>query len=167
MFYGFYRHKVDSKGRVKAPAAYLSELGRAFMGLRGHGGALWLMPDRIWSQNFADCLGDRMTVHSAEDSRTLGAIFGSAVRIELDGHDRLVLPAHIREFTGIESPGEVVFSGAGAWLEVWNPERREAWQNGEIEESDHDRRLDELFRILEAARAGDASGGGPGGPSHP
>lgn len=55
-------------------------------------------------------------------------IFSTAYEIELDDQGRFVLPAFLRELTGIKEGSEVVFLGLGDRIELWE---RKAWEDEE------------------------------------
>ena len=51
-------------------------------------------------------------------------LLGPAVPVELDRQGRILIPAPLREYAGLD--GTVVVVGSGEWLEIWNPELFEA-----------------------------------------
>lgn len=58
-----------------------------------------------------------------------------------DRQGRIVLPAYLREFAGIET--EVVVTGMYNYLEIWNADNWQAVRT-EVEESDDATRWDDL-----------------------
>jgi MraZ protein len=52
---------------------------------------------------------------------TRRGFFANSFRVELDRQGRILVPAPLRAYAGLE--GNVIVSGSGEWLEVWQPER--------------------------------------------
>jgi MraZ protein len=49
--------------------------------------------------------------------------FSRSFQVELDRQGRILIPAALRAYAGLETNAVVV--GAGEWLEIWAPERLE------------------------------------------
>ena len=72
-------------------------------------------------------------------------LVGHAQDVEMDGHGRILVPAALREYAGIEK--QAVLVGQGRKFELWDEERwnaeREAWQ-AEAEHGDPAAALESL-----------------------
>jgi len=60
-------------------------------------------------------------------------LFGQAAEVELDEKGRFVLPAHLKEYSGIEN--EAVFIGVHNRVEVWDKKRWEEYSKKYLEEN--------------------------------
>ena len=135
MFTGEYRHAVDDKGRVAVPVRFRTELAGGALVSKWIDGCLALHPRTAW-----DALAARVATLPVTDA---GArvfqryIFGTAFEVELDRQGRLVVPAVLREFAGLE--GEAVVVGSRDHLELWSPAR---W-------ADYSARMDDPVMLAE------------------
>ena len=121
MFLGEYTHTIDDKGRLTIPAKYRGELAAGLVVTRGFDLNLMIFPVDGW-QELADKILSRPM--GDKDVRTLRRrVFSGAVDLSPDRQGRIVLPAYLREFAGID--GEVVVAGVFNYIEVWSAE---AWQ---------------------------------------
>lgn len=121
MFLGEYVHSVDAKGRIAVPAKYREDLADGLVVTRGFDQNLLVYPMSTW-QSVAERvnalpLGDP----NARSLRRL--LFSSATDMELDKQGRILLPAYLRSYAGIE--GEAVIAGMNTFFEIWSSER---WQ---------------------------------------
>lgn len=126
MFMGEYNHTIDSKGRIIVPAKFREELGEEFVVTLGLDGCLFLYPDAEW-QEFVEKL---KTLPGNREARQLQRYFlaGAAV-CEVDKQGRILLPANLREYAGIDK--EIVSVGVYSRVEIWSKEKY-------LEDSDYD-----------------------------
>jgi MraZ protein len=121
MFLGEYNHSIDEKGRLTIPAKFRAELAGGLVVTRGFDQNLMMFPLTGW-QELAEQVTQRPL--SNEDMRLFRRrLFAGAVDLEPDRQGRIVLPAYLREFAGIN--GEVIVAGLYNYIEVWNAV---AWQ---------------------------------------
>ncbi|MDL2335766.1 MAG: division/cell wall cluster transcriptional repressor MraZ [Chloroflexota bacterium] len=119
MFTGEFRHTIDGKGRVAVPARFRADLAAGATVCRWLENCVAIFPKTQWQQ-LADAA-------SAERYADAGAraftrfLFSGAFEVELDGQGRLVLPASLRKFAGLQSDAVVV--GAADHIELWEPAR--------------------------------------------
>jgi MraZ protein len=119
VFTGEYRHSVDEKGRIAVPSRFRAQLeGGAFVS-RWIDACLAVFPRGEW-----DALAEKVAALPLADasSRTFQRfIFAGAFEFDLDRQGRVVLPASLRGFAGLE--GEAVIVGSRDHAEIWAPAR--------------------------------------------
>jgi MraZ protein len=119
VFTGEYHHTIDEKGRIAVPARFRVDLaGGAFVS-KWIDGCLALHPRAAWESLAARAATLPITSAGARDFQRF--IFGAAFEVELDRQGRLVLPAVLRQFGGLDS--EAVVVGSRDHLELWSPAR--------------------------------------------
>ena len=98
MFTGSYEHTVDAKGRLIVPSKFREELGEKFIITFGLDGCLYMYPMNKWEE-FVTQLS---ALPGGRQSRELQRYFlASAVESEIDKQGRTLIPAVLREKTGI------------------------------------------------------------------
>ena len=135
--------KVDDKGRLKIPAAFLEEL-------KGYGGQFYvtsetgeyarIFPMKVWEELEAKLA--RLTTHNRTKQKflTWTNYYGQAV--EMDGQGRVLIPPVLREAALMK--GDVDVMGHLTYLEVWNHGRQlENLKRSQITDEDFTA-LDEL-----------------------
>ncbi len=119
MFTGEYRHSVDGKGRVAVPARFRGQLADGAFVTRWIDECLGIFPREAWDAFAAKVAALPVTNASA---RTFSRfVFSGAFEIELDRQGRLVVPANLRDWAGLE--GEAVVVGSRDHIELWAPDR--------------------------------------------
>jgi MraZ protein len=113
MFYGTFRHAVDSKGRVALPAQFRRDLGGAVIA-PGAENRLVIRPAAEWQeyeQRF------RLTADSsAEQRRYMRHLYAGAREVEVDAQGRILLSPEHRSFARIDD--RAVFVGVSNVVEV-------------------------------------------------
>ena len=121
MFMGEYNHIVDTKGRLIVPSKYREQLGDEFVMTKGLEGCLFVYSLEEWKK-----FEERFSSVSqfAKEARQFARYFfaGAAV-CEVDKQGRVLLPAVLRRFAGIEK--EVVLAGVANHIEIWS---KDQWQ---------------------------------------
>ena len=111
--------KVDEKGRVKIPAAFvdtLKESGERFYVTSTDGDYARIYPMKVWN-SIEEKLAKLSTNNSTKRKfLTRTSYYGQVV--ELDGQGRLLIPAVLRE--AAQMKGDVDVMGHLTYLEVWN-----------------------------------------------
>jgi len=121
VFTGEYRHTVDDKGRLAVPVRFRAELAQGAVVSKWIDGCLALFPRAAWDELAEKTAALPVTDQGARTFQRF--LFGTAFDIELDRQGRLVVPAVLRTFAGLES--EVVVVGSRNHLEFWSPA---SWQ---------------------------------------
>lgn len=122
LFLSTYINKVDKKGRVSVPAQFRASLAaETYQGIvafrSNHHPAL-----EGFSWSFMEEVGQRLDnfdLFSDSQDDLATAIFGDSVQLPFDGDGRVVLPAELMEFAGID--GTAAFVGLGKKFQIWNP----------------------------------------------
>ena len=122
MLRGNYPAKVDEKGRLKIPAAFLESLreyGPQFYLTSENGDYVRIYPMKVWSE-IEERLA-RLSSHNRTKQKflTRANYFGQAV--EMDRQGRVLVPPVLRE--AAQMKGEVDVLGNLNYLEVWNHAR--------------------------------------------
>ena len=118
MFMGEYNHTIDAKGRLIIPAKFREPLGEEFVLTRGLDGCLYIYPMDEW-EAFEEKL--RALPLTNKDARAFSRFFvAGATTCELDKQGRILVPATLREFAGLNK--DVVLTGNLTRIEVWSKE---------------------------------------------
>ncbi len=116
MFMGEYNHSVDTKGRLIIPTKFREQLGTEFIVTKGLDGCLFAFPQGEW-QAFEEKL--RSLPLTQKGARQFTRFFvAGATPCELDKQGRILLPATLREFAGLEK--DVVLAGMLNRVEIWS-----------------------------------------------
>lgn len=113
---GQYRHNIDAKGRLFIPAKFREELGETFYVTIGLDGCLAVYSDAKWAELTAKF--DALPIAQA---RRMRALFANAAACDPDGQGRILIPAKLRDYAGLEK--EVVINGVSKCVELWAPQR--------------------------------------------
>ena len=137
MFMGEYNHTVDPKGRLIVPAKFREQLGDEFVVTKGLDGCLFVYTSEEWHNIEEKFRNISMT---SKDARKFSRFFfAGAASCELDKQGRILLPAALREFAGLEK--DVVLVGVGSRVEIWSKDK---WEN-----MNSDTDMDEITSAME------------------
>ena len=100
MFMGEYNHTVDAKGRLIVPSKFREQLGDEFVITKGLDNCLFVYYNSEWA-----ALEEKL--RALPITNTAGRKFsrfllGSAATCEVDKQGRILLPAVLRDFAGID-----------------------------------------------------------------
>ena len=116
MFMGEYNHTVDTKGRLIIPSKFREQLGEDFIVTKGLDGCLFVFPQDEWLA-FEEKL--RTLPLTQKGARQFTRFFvAGATPCELDKQGRILLPATLREFAGLDK--DVVLAGMLNRIEIWS-----------------------------------------------
>ena len=119
MFMGEYSHTIDTKGRLIIPSKFREELGETFVVTKGLDGCLFVFSDEEWKAFEIKLKSLPLTNKNA---RQFARFFvAGATPRELDKQGRILLPATLREFAGLEK--DVVLTGMLNRIEIWSKEK--------------------------------------------
>ena len=137
MLTGQYTHSIDAKGRVNFPAKLREELGERFIITRGLDNCLFVYSVDEWDQ-----LAAKLHELPISKSAPLNRFFcAGAAEAEPDKQGRVLLPAHLREYAGLDR--DVTIAGVSNRAEIWDSERWEK-QNEQLTAESIATAMDEL-----------------------
>lgn len=117
---GTHTPKLDDKGRVILPAKFREDLAGGIVVTRGQERCLY-----VFSTAEFEAMHDRIRQAplTNKQARDFLRMFLSGASAEMpDSQNRITLPAHLRQYAGLEK--ELVVTGVGAHAEIWDAE---AW----------------------------------------
>jgi len=114
---GEYQHTIDGKGRLFVPAKLRAELGEFFYVTKGLDNCLFVYPAKNWAD-----IEEKIAALPLSKSRNLQRmLFASAIRCEVDGQGRILIPQKLRQYAGLEK--DVTIIGVSSRAEIWDSER--------------------------------------------
>ena len=125
---GQYEHSIDPKNRINFPAKFREQLGENFILTVGLDECIAVYSAEEW-----DKLEQKINQLPMSRGRSVKRyFFSNAVTVEPDKQGRILLPAELRSYAGLEK--DVTIIGNRSFAEIWNTE---AW-NANQETSDED-----------------------------
>lgn len=118
-FVGRFEHSVDSKGRVILPVRFRDEFSRGGFLTPNREGCIALRTPGENDRQMAEMAEDAKA--SSEGRNRARVWAANTAEIEIDKQGRMAIPAHLREFAGLE--GDVLIHGAIDRIELWDPSR--------------------------------------------
>ncbi len=138
MFMSEYNHTVDAKGRLIMPSKFREVLGEEFVVSKGMDGCLFVYGNNDWNA-FEQKLTSLPLIN--KEARQFARFFlAGAAQVELDKQGRILIPANLREFAGLDK--DVVLVGVGSRIEIWSKEK---WDSTTSDED-----MDEITSAMEA-----------------
>ena len=132
MLMGEYNHIIDAKGRLIIPLKFREQLGEECIVTRGLDGCLFIFESGEWEAYEEKLRKLPMTNKNARSF--VRFLSGGATPCEFDKQGRILLPATLRKFAGIEK--DVILAGLPNRIEVWSEQK---WnENNNYEEIDMD-----------------------------
>ena len=122
MFLGTFELKLDTKGRLILPAKYRDQLQGGLVMTRGQEHCLYVFPLNEFERMHEQM---RQAPLTSKDARAYQRVFLSGAVDDIpDKQGRILVPAILRRFAGLER--EITVIGAGARLEIWDSQ---AWES--------------------------------------
>ena len=119
---GEYNHTIDAKGRLIIPSKFRETLGEEFVVTKGLDGCLFVYDNNEW-KSFEEKLKSLPLTN--KDARQFVRFFlAGAAMAQVDKQGRILVPAVLREFAGLEK--DVVLVGVASRVEIWSQERWES-----------------------------------------
>lgn len=114
---GTYSHNIDAKGRMNFPTKLRESLGDSFIITRGLDGCLFVYSREEWA-----VMEEKISSMPLSKGKNVQRFFFSnAAEIEADKQGRILIPAHLREYAGLEK--DVMVIGAVNRAEIWDKDR--------------------------------------------
>lgn len=116
MFFGYYEHNLDAKGRLIIPSKLREQVGDKVYILKGFDGALAIYKE----EKFLEIIEEqkRLPFNKASSRDYLRAMLASVCELELDKIGRVQIPTVLLGKHGIGK--ELVIIGVGDHIEVWD-----------------------------------------------
>ncbi len=139
MFSGEYEHSLDAKGRVIMPSKFRESLGSVFYITKGLDRNLLVFSTDAWNSFYEKLSKLPMADKNARGFSRL--FLSGAAECEADKQGRILLPAPLRNYAGINK--DVTIIGNGDKIEIWSSEN---W-NSYIDALDPDAVAENLCEI--------------------
>ena len=130
MLKGTYYQSMDVKGRMSFPAKLREIIGEKFTVTKGLDGCLFVYSNEEWAR-IEESLREK-PLTSKDARKFMRFFFAGAATCEVDKQGRILLPANLREYAGIEK--EVVSVGVFSRVEIWSKERYQ--ENNDFDDMD-------------------------------
>ncbi len=124
MLIGEYKHTIDTKKRVAIPARMRKEIGGRAIVTRGLNACLFVYPEERWGK-LTEKLG-ALPMGKGDARSFLRLLYAGASETELDQLGRILIPDYLKEYAGLRQ--QVVIIGVYDRIEIWDPERWEAYK---------------------------------------
>lgn len=116
MIIGEFRSKLVSGSRVAFPKKFRDEWGQKVVITQGYEGCLVIVDEKGWKTLIQHAAKGPFVSEAVRD--TTRFLLGGACEVELDDQGRFVLPANLKDYSGITE--DLVFLGLGRWVELWS-----------------------------------------------
>lgn len=121
MFLGTHTPRLDEKGRLILPAKFREELAGGLVITKGQERCLYVFPTAEFKRLAQELQSQPVTNKAA---RAYGRVFFASAHDEVpDKQGRVTIPAHLREYAGLQR--DVVVIGASNRVEIWD---QQAWE---------------------------------------
>jgi MraZ protein len=125
MLLGQVNKKLDDKNRLSFPFRFRKELGDNLIITQNMEGSLLVVSVKSWKTLMEGTENKPFIQKEVREVQRF--LFGSAEEVELDEKGRFILPAHLKDYSGIEN--EAVFIGVNNRVEVWDKKRWEDYNS--------------------------------------
>lgn len=123
LFLGKSTHNLDEKNRLCLPTRFTTLLSKTVYVSRGFEGCLEIRSEKEFNEYANNLL---KFSNSSKTVRQVQRVFlGSSINVDIDSAKRILLPTELIELVGIKK--EVVVSGVGNLIEVWNKSQYEEY----------------------------------------
>ena len=122
---GQYAHNIDAKGRLFIPAKLREELGSTFHLAAGQDHGLSVFSDESWNAKL-----EQLKEMSYSEIKKLRTVFAYAADCEPDAQGRILIPAKLRQYAGLDK--EVIINGSFDRAEIWDAKRWARMEEADI-----------------------------------
>lgn len=125
LFLSTFENKVDKKGRVSVPAPFRNAVASShFPGIAVY--CHLSLPcvegaDISFLEQLSDQLYEDYGMFDADQLSVATAILAESAQLAFDGEGRIMLPAAMKDFVGID--GQATFVGLGRKFQIWSPDK--------------------------------------------
>ena len=121
MFMGTYYNSIDAKNRVIVPSRHRDNLGGRCVLTKGLDTCLYIYTMEDWEKQMAKI--SELPESDPEIRAFIRSFFGSATECEFDKQGRILLPANLLDFAGMQKDAVIV--GVGNHAEIWSSSKWE------------------------------------------
>jgi MraZ protein len=119
LFLGTFDYAMDERGRLPLPPPYRDAFrGGIVLSQGSPDRCLRVYPRDAFERQAQDVMAEPALSRRAMVMRR--GMFHRAHTVEMDGQNRILIPASLREYARLS--GKVLVTGTGEFLELWNPE---------------------------------------------
>lgn len=125
MFYGLYEYTLDNKGRLCIPKKIKERCNGILYIMKGFEGAL-----ALYTADAFDSLAkevETLDFNKKETRAFLRVRLSSVCELELDGHNRILIPTHLLNKYKIGK--DVIMIGVGDHIEIWDKNAYEQYED--------------------------------------
>ncbi len=149
MFRGLNTINLDAKGRLAIPAKFRERLavlcgGHLVVTIDTEERSLLIYPVNEWEEIEAKITS--LPTFDPRARRIQRLLVGHATDVEIDGSGRILLPAALREYAGLEK--ETVLIGQGKKLELWSKDSWEGTRDEYLEQVNDESQLSEQIMSI-------------------
>ena len=149
MFRGLNTINLDAKGRLAIPAKFRERLavlcgGHMVVTIDTEERSLLIYPVNEWEEIEAKITS--LPTFDPRARRIQRLLVGHATDVEIDGSGRILLPAALREYAGLEK--ETVRIGQGKKLELWSKASWEGTRDEYLEQVNDESQLSEQIMSI-------------------
>lgn len=122
MFKGIHNLTIDAKGRMKMPMKYQKQnidengLTAVVLSIHPDDNCLVLYVAEAWNE--LEKKIDALPSLNVFTKRLKRKLIGHATELEIDGNNRLLIPAPLREYAKMDK--KIILSGQGNNFEIWD-----------------------------------------------
>jgi len=113
MLMGKFTHNLDAKNRLFIPAKHREQLGETFVITRNVDKCLSVFSMEEW-EKYTDKLEQLPSTQARQIARF---IYSNAAEVQPDSQGRVLIPAELLEYAGIQKSAVVI--GCGRRAEIW------------------------------------------------
>lgn len=155
MLTGEFRVTLDDKGRILIPSKLRASLdGDSLYVTRGLDNCLWLMLPSEFEKLAKVISPGPGSMFSTARRKLQRMIVSPAQPCDIDRSGRINVPPSLRLHAGLDAKSECILLGDDNRLELWNPDRYEAYLNEAIENGDFEKAAAEIGEQLDALSLG-------------
>lgn len=116
--FGEYTHNIDKKGRMFIPSKFREKLGEKFMICKGLDKRSCLVIYSLEEWELFDAKIQSLPMSQSIQLQRF--IYPGAAEVEYDSQGRILIPAKLREYAGLDASAVIV--GLSNRAEVWSPD---------------------------------------------
>ena len=125
MFFGYYEHSLDNKGRVVIPSKIRNECGDIIYIMKGFDGALSLYKKEAFLKIIEN--SDEYSFNKKVYRDYLRTLLSTATELEIDKQGRVLIPVQLLNKYKIGK--DVVIIGVGDHFELWDKKAYEEYES--------------------------------------